>query len=194
MKELHRLRRSGQIAAGGHDNIRVAQPAALLVGGIAAAVCLMSCTASPEPAPFTLRPVLDAQPGPCTHRSSGMPGIHGGCYRLGAFGVAVTKAQSVRAFPYTTRGSYIVFIVLGPDARPALLRMLQPPPGALPPPSASQASQYQVPRTLGIVQQGKVLATFPVLVGIGQPGAPVTVQVNGLTRTQAEALVNRLGS
>ena len=138
--------------------------------------------------------MLNAQPGSCAHRSSGVPGIHGGCYRLADFGVVVTKAQSVLAVPYTTRGGYIVVIVLGPDARPALMRMMQPPLGALPAPCASQAHQYQVPTTLGIVQHGKVLATFPPLVGIGQPGTRVTVQVNGLDRVQAENLASRLGA
>jgi len=194
VKELRLLRRSGQLRVGGHDQIGVARPVVLLAGGIAAVVCFMGCSASPVSASFALRPVLNAQPGPCAHRSGGVPGIRGGCYQLATLGVVMTKAQSVRAFRYTPRGSYIVVIVLGPDARPALMRMMQPPPGALPAPSASQARQYQVPRALGIVQDGKVLAAFPPLVGVGPPGTPVTVQVDGLTRTQAENLVTRLGA
>lgn len=190
MKELRLLKRSVQTGADGHDRIGVAQ----LAGGIAIAVSLIGCSASPVSAAFTLRPVLNAQSGSCAHRSSGVPGIHGGCYQLAAFGVLNARAQSVRAFPYTTRGSYIVVIILGPDARPALMRMMQPPFGALPAPNASQAHQYQVPRTLGIVQDGKVLAAFPPLVGLGAPGTPVRVQVNGLTRAQAENLVSRLGT
>src|SRR5215472_3433675 len=118
--QLRILRRSDQLRAGGRDQIGVARPVAMLVGGIATVVCLMSCSASSVPASFALRPVLNAQPGPCAHQSGGVPGIHGGCYQLATLGVVMTKARSVRAFPYTTRGSYIVVIVLGPDARPAL--------------------------------------------------------------------------
>jgi hypothetical protein len=71
--------------------------------------------------------------------------------------------------------------------------MVQPPPGALPPPDPAQADQYQVPARLAIVQNGEVLAAFPPLWSAGPPGTPVTLQADGLTRAQASDLVHSLG-
>jgi len=121
---LHLLRRSGQLRTVGHDQVGVA---AVLAFGIAIAVWLMGCSAGQVTVPFQLRPVLSAQPGSCPHRSDDVPGIHGGCYHLAAaaFGVKIANVQGVHAFRMG-RG-YVVVLVLGPDARPAVLRMMQPP-------------------------------------------------------------------
>lgn len=93
--------------------------------------------------------------------------------------------------PYPA-GGFIVEITLGAGYQPAVRRMMQPPPGVLPTSGPGQAHRYQVPTTLGIVQNGKVLCAFPALVGFGRQG-PVMLQVNGLTRARADDLVHRLG-
>ena len=122
-----------------------------------------------------------------------MPGTHGGCYQLAAeLGLAAVTAQEVRVVPYP-QGGFAVMVVLGQDQRSAFLRMMQPPPGALPPSDPGHAFSYGVPATLAIVQNGKVLRAFPPIVGIGTPGTPITLQIDGLTRAQADDLGRRLG-
>lgn len=164
--------------------------AGVLAGGIAAAVWLTGCSTHAAAA-FQIRPVLKEQPGPCRDRH-GVPGIGGGCYQLAGFGVAVAGAQDALALPYPA-GGFIVEITLGPEYHQAVLRMMQPPPGALPAYGPGPGGhRYQAVTTLGIVQNGKVLCAFPALVGFGRQ-EPVMLQVNGLTRARADDLVHRLG-
>ena len=135
---------------------------------------------SRPPVSFEIRPVLTSQAGSCAGGPAGVPGIRGGCYQLAArLGVTVSGAQQAVVVP-DPAGGVIVLIVIGPDQWSAFQRMMQPPPGALPPPDPSQGDIYQVPARLAFVQHGEVLAAFPALLGTGPPGTPVRLQVDGL--------------
>jgi hypothetical protein len=161
---------------------------------LAAGIWLSGCSAgSPTPLPFGIRPVLGWQPGSCAGWPAETSGIRGGCYRLAGPRLGVTIPHAQQAIVATGPGGGVgVLIVIGSGQYSAFQHMIQPPPGALPPPPG-RPDEYQAPHTLAIVQHGKVLAAFPALYGSGRPGTAVRLQIDGLTRARANDLVRRLG-